>query len=256
MDPLASKTVRICKGQWKGYIGIVKDVTETHVRIELHMQNRTVNVAKDGVIDVGKDGKAATPMYSNTFGSTMSSGFDGGKTPAYESGLGAATPNPYASGAKSSAWDSGSKTPAWDAGSKTPAWDAGSKTPAWDAGSKTPTWEGRTPGSYRDTDSRATPGAWNTNVTTPSANYNHAFNANSSVDTPGDHNVPTPAPITPYPQTPAGYPQTPLGYPQTPAGYPQTPAGYPSTPGMQPQTPSAGIPSTPAAYPSGKFLIL
>lgn len=220
-DPMVSKTGRIIKGQWKGYIGIIKDATETHYRVELHSINRTVTIAKDDVSIEGT-GVSRGPTFSNAFGSRTSA-FDGGKTPAYDSGLGAATPNPYlAAGSRTPAWDAGSKTPAWDAGSKTPAWDAGSKTPAWDAGARTPgsTWgaNARTPGS-------------DFNIPyTPGSGHAHLHNA----DTPLDH-ANTPAPITPYPQTP-GFLATP-GMPQTPG------AGIPETPG-------SGIPSTPAAIPS------
>jgi transcription elongation factor SPT5 len=168
-DPLVAKTVNIIKGMWKGYLGIIKDATDTHCRVELHTNNRTVTVPKDDVAMSGSGGLSRGPTYSNTFGSRNTSLFDGGKTPAYESGHGAATPNPYtAAGSRTPAWDAGSKTPAWDAGSKTPAWDAGSKTPAWDAGSKTPAWDSgsRTP-------------AWGATARTPGTEYANPYTPGS-----------------------------------------------------------------------------
>lgn len=199
---------------WKGYLGIIKDATESHVRVELHTTNRVVTVPKDDVsIAGGSDSRGAS--FSSGFGS-RNAGFDarGSQTPAY-AGLGAATPNPYSDtrGSRTPAWDAGSKTPAYDAGSRTPAWDAGSKTPAYDVGGGTPAWgsTARTPGAA-DYSNPFTPGGMP---------YQNALDDNVP-----DH-APTPAPVTPY--------------------HPQTPAGYPSTPGMPPQTPGMGIPATPAA---------
>ncbi len=125
-DPLVNKTIKIRKGMWKGYLGIVKDTTETHARVELHTNNRTVTVPKSDINDAAAQDETRGPSYNNAFGERYGA-FDGGKTPAYEPGSNA-TP----------AWNPESRTPAWDAGSKTPAWDSGSKTPAWEAGSATP----------------------------------------------------------------------------------------------------------------------
>lgn len=48
-DRLLGKTVQIRKGDGKGLIGIVKDVTETHARIELHTKNVVKSVLKDNI---------------------------------------------------------------------------------------------------------------------------------------------------------------------------------------------------------------
>ena len=122
-DPLVSKTVNIISGMWKGYLGIVKDTTETHARVELHTGNRTVNIPKTTLIISGTN----TPVRTTTSGRYGSSygTEDGSKTPHYNAANSARTPNPYSE-------NHGSRTPAWDAGSKTPAWDAGSKTPSRD----------------------------------------------------------------------------------------------------------------------------
>ncbi|PRP82026.1 transcription elongation factor SPT5-like [Planoprotostelium fungivorum] len=62
-DSLVNKTVTITKGnrvsrvvlkttgQWKGYIGIVKDVTEINVRVELHTRCRIVSVPRDAIAE-------------------------------------------------------------------------------------------------------------------------------------------------------------------------------------------------------------
>ena len=43
---LLGVTVRVVKGPYKGYIGIVKDATETTARIELHSSCKTISVDK------------------------------------------------------------------------------------------------------------------------------------------------------------------------------------------------------------------
>lgn len=45
-DPLVGQTVRITKGSYKGYMGLVRDVTDVLARIELQSQARTVSVEK------------------------------------------------------------------------------------------------------------------------------------------------------------------------------------------------------------------
>ncbi|EFC40993.1 predicted protein [Naegleria gruberi] len=42
--PFTNKTAIITKGPYKGYLGIVKDATDTTARIELHSQNKIINV--------------------------------------------------------------------------------------------------------------------------------------------------------------------------------------------------------------------
>lgn len=46
-DTLLNKTVVIKAGQWKGYIGIVRQVTDTTARVELHTNSKLVTINRD-----------------------------------------------------------------------------------------------------------------------------------------------------------------------------------------------------------------
>jgi len=48
-DAWLNKTIVILKGQWKGYIGIVKEATDTTVRIELHTNCKKITVNRDWI---------------------------------------------------------------------------------------------------------------------------------------------------------------------------------------------------------------
>ncbi|KAI8329002.1 hypothetical protein BC941DRAFT_463852 [Chlamydoabsidia padenii] len=254
-DNLVAKTVRIALGPHKGYVGIVKDTTDTTARVELHTNCKIINVDKAKLVLVdsrgatigpvmdGNDGFGSSPPTSTPrrFGdgamTPMHQGLSGSKTPAWNSS--ARTPNPYAmDGSKTPAWDVGSKTPnphSFQDGSKTPAWDSGSKTPMWnnsstaktpgftDSGNKTPMWNSR----YNDNDMAPTPAAHTFSAQTPAANYGHI--------------APSPAP---YPQTPA------VNFAQTPYDHAATPYESAPTPGagLIPATPAALSAPTPAAH--------
>ena len=137
-DRAIGASVTIKKGGYKGLIGIVKDTTDQHARVELHSKSKIVTVEKDKL--AFKDPKtgisinyaeycfprksAAAPPDMTAVQSTL----DGGRTPA---------------------WASGARTPAY--GGRTPAWASGTRTPAYGDSSRTPTWSGnRTPGYYQD----------------------------------------------------------------------------------------------------------
>lgn len=205
-DPLQGKTVTVSGGPFKGYLGIVKDVTENTARVELHTHNRTITIEKSKITVKGEESSQSRPNYqASRMGGRAA--YDAARTPMYN---GAKTPGQYGDGqgSRTPAWNAGSKTPAWDAGSKTPAWDAGSKTPAWDAGSKTPAWDAgsRTPAVGR------TPGMLpNTPLEVPTP-----YNA-----TPGAFPATPANAITPYPNMTTVNPTTPG---LTPGVYPQTPA--------------------------------
>ncbi|PJF18494.1 Transcription elongation factor Spt5 [Paramicrosporidium saccamoebae] len=133
MRHLIGKSVTIGgAGPYKGYVGIVKDMTDTIARVELHTDSRVVNVARERIALPGADTGPAGP--GGRWGA-------GGKTPAWTDSR---TPAWGAQSSKTPAWGAqSSKTPAWGAqSSKTPAWGAqSSKTPAWGAqSSKTPAW--------------------------------------------------------------------------------------------------------------------
>ncbi|XP_050411493.1 transcription elongation factor SPT5 [Patella vulgata] len=229
------KTVRIKQGPFKGYIGIVKDSTETTARVELHSSCKTISVDKSRLADVagGKSGGATstygrTPMY-------------GGQTPMY-----------------------GNKTPMY--GSQTPLQD-GSRTPHY--GSQTPLHEGsRTPSggssawdpSNANTPSRAndfdyafddspSPSGYaaTPNPGTPGYQADSPMGGPYTPQTPGSAYSPyvaSPSPSS-YQAPSPGYTGTP-----SPAGYNASPspagygAGTPSPAGYSPLTP--GAPFTPA----------
>ena len=99
-DSMMTKTVRVQQGQWKGYVGIVVNATDTHVMVELHSRLKKVNVLRNKVIIVGdKWGKrdqdeknvAAAAMNANSQGLTPFMGSMtpqlGGMTPMNPGGL-------------------------------------------------------------------------------------------------------------------------------------------------------------------------
>ncbi|ORX61614.1 transcription elongation factor Spt5 [Hesseltinella vesiculosa] len=254
-DNLVAKTVRITQGPHKGYVGIVKDTTDTSARVELHTNCKIINVdkaklimldAQGGTIGPAVDGRSqpsndfAVPSAPRRYGDgsmTPRYNMSGSKTPAWNSS--ARTPNPYAS-------MDGSKTPAWDAGSKTPnPYADGSKTPAWDAGSKTPMWQGSSSSSAR------TPGFSNSGSKTPMWN-NHGYQ--DQAPTPAAHHLSAQTPAASYTHvapSPAPYPQTPAAnYAQTPYDHAPTPYDSAPTPGgnLIPPTPAAMSAPTPAAH--------
>jgi transcription elongation factor SPT5 len=159
MRHLIGKSITISgAGPYKGYVGIVKDITDTIARVELHTDSRVVNVARDRVITPGETG---APPRTPAWGM-------GGKTPAWTDSR-----TPAWGASKTPAWGSSSaKTPAWgsSASSKTPAWgsSASSKTPAWgaSASSKTPAWGGQSAKTPAWGASAKTP-AWGGSARTP-----------------------------------------------------------------------------------------
>ncbi|KAJ3330941.1 transcription elongation factor spt5 [Blyttiomyces sp. JEL0837] len=252
-DPLISKTVTITGGPYKGYIGIVKDMTANGARVELHTNNRIITIDPTRLNVHGPNGAPRPRTDFNATGSYATSGnmtpmhpsgsktpmhyATGSRTPMHRPTDGSATPNPY-DGSRTPAWDSGSRTPAYS-GSRTPAWDSGSKTPgrdsAWDASSKTPA----RPTDYDD-DYRPFRSALSGTTMDPATPFNP--------DTPHQYGTPADQHTPFVPQTPVAYP----ALPQTPGGNyypnagsvshagPTTPLN-PSTPAFNPNT----FPSTP-----------
>ncbi|KAK3597633.1 hypothetical protein CHS0354_030186 [Potamilus streckersoni] len=217
---LIGQTVSIIQGPFKGYIGIVKDATETTARVELHSSCKTISVDLSRLANrtgqrVGS--LTVTPGRTPVQGSQTPS-YAGGRTPMY-----------------------GSQTPLHD-GSRTPHY--GSQTPSYEPGSRTPAG-----GSS----------AWdpsNTNTPSRSNDFDFPFDESPS---PSDTHSPmgpftpqTPgSSYSPYGQSPAGYQAnspgmgssspSPLGYQPSPS-----PSGYgysPMTPGapFTPQTPGAAM---------------
>ncbi|KND03208.1 uncharacterized protein SPPG_02265 [Spizellomyces punctatus DAOM BR117] len=196
-DPLVSKTVTISGGEYKGYLGIVKDVMDNMARVELHTSSRVINVPRGQLLVQGEAaGRFGNDYNNNNFNGSYSrydsiaTPMHGSKTPMYR-GDGGYTPSRFQDGGRTPAWDAGSKTPAyegggrtpaWNAGSRTPAWDAGSKTPAYDAGSRTPAWDAgsRTPAPLRNSSpdyptSRMSSNGQNGGWTPAGASYNDRY---------------------------------------------------------------------------------
>ncbi|KAI8781206.1 Transcription elongation factor SPT5 [Biomphalaria glabrata] len=230
---IIGQTVRIIQGPFKGYIGIVKDATESTARIELHSSCKTISVdrLRLSTLTGAKPSGGQTSTY-------------GGRTPSY-----------------------GGQTPMY--GSRTPMY--GAQTPLHD-GSRTPHYGGATPSheSGGRTPSGGGGSAWDpSNANTPSRNNDFDFgydDTSSPADfgatpnpaTPGYH-ADSPGPMGPYtPQTPGSayspYPApSPGGFEAQSPGYVGTPsqsspspasfAGTPSPMGYSPMTP--GAPFTP-----------
>ncbi|KAH6562967.1 hypothetical protein BASA50_006097 [Batrachochytrium salamandrivorans] len=249
-DEFVGKTVIICGGPYKGYLGIVKDATETHARVEMHTGNKIINVEKSKLNINGESRSSQPPTsqssYNNNYAdrydrnSSRTPSYGGSKTPMYRSNTGSATPNPYSNGGRTPAWEAGSRTPAWNAGSKTPAWgEGGGRTPAWEASSRTPA---RPDGSLSRGSSGSNGGAdhmpYQNALADDSANNTPYIPATPAVDLmhgSGAHSVAG---------TPAGYPATPTAHPPP---LPQTPVGH-GVGGMYPSmasVPSTGLPQTP-----------
>ncbi|KAJ3113715.1 transcription elongation factor spt5 [Phlyctochytrium bullatum] len=266
-DPLISKTVTIKYGPYKGYIGIVKDMTDNGARVELHTSQKLITVPVD---KLNVHGSTGAPSHSSDFayGSRYGQGYrygEGSATPMHNSAgsrtpmhsgsrtplhrpSGGMTPNPYNDGSRTPAWDSGSRTPGYS-GSRTPAWEPGSRTPArdrdavWDAGSKTP----------------ARPTLASTPREEPETPYNpstpHQYGGNTDQATP--YNPQTPGYTSSIPHTPG------VGGREVDVSemgqYPN-PSSVPNTGGMRgpttpfnpstPYNPTTPFPSTPHASTS------
>jgi transcription elongation factor SPT5 len=155
---LIGRTVSIAFGPYKGYVGIVKDVTEQlQARVELHTNSRLITVPLDKLILPGSAGQghsaapsqeeqrgAKTPTWTSSasktpsYNSISAAMMGGGKTPAWRGASAAASQTPSWTGA-------GGRTPSWKTpgAAKTPGWEpqpvaARSKTPAWAGSSAVP----------------------------------------------------------------------------------------------------------------------
>ncbi|MGH0126121.1 UNVERIFIED_CONTAM: hypothetical protein FKN15_025478 [Acipenser sinensis] len=184
-NDLIGQTVRISQGPYKGYIGVVKDATESTARVELHSTCQTISVDRQRLTTVGA--KRHGGMTSTH-----------GRTPMY--------------GSQTPMYGTGSRTPMY--GSQTPLHDAGNRTPHY--GSQTPLHDGsRTPGQS---------GAWDpNNPNTPSRaeeDFEYGYDDEPSPSPQGYGGTPNPQtpgyPEVPSPQVNPQYnPQT----PGTPAMY-------------------------------------
>lgn len=102
-DRSIGQTVTIRKGPHKGLLGIVKDATDTQVRVELHTKAKVVTVAREQV--AFKDKYTGAAIDPNARGGRGGGGRGGGRG-------GGATPG---------GWEGG-RTPAPGMSGRTPAW--------------------------------------------------------------------------------------------------------------------------------------
>lgn len=250
---IIGQTIKITQGPYKGHVGIVKDATDSTVRVELHSKCQTIIVDRSRVSVVGATnakagsftsytrtptwGGSATPVYGNTGSRTPMYGsqtpqYDGSRTPHYGSMTpshdGSATPG------RQSAWDPTiTNTPARHSEFDDYSFDEASPSPAYNPG---------TPGYQSDA------GQGPYTPQTPGTVYS------------SDHNYspyqpePSPSGYQPAGGSPAAYVGTPspgTGYQGSPSpvsGYasPSPLASFsPMTPGAaspyNPQTPGAGM---------------
>ncbi|CAG8559277.1 500_t:CDS:10 [Ambispora gerdemannii] len=225
-DELIDKTVTIIHGPYKGYIGIVKETSDSTARVELHTNSKIINVEKSKLQMRDQNGGSrpvsleygggssnyGSPAFSgSTWRPDRSSQWSGSRTPAWNSTM---SPNPLISdgsrtpaihlndGSRTPAihMNDGSRTPSWDLGSKTPAWGTdGSETPAWDSGSKTPRWAdgSRTPAYSSDyPGSPATDSTTSFTAPTPAPDTPGFIAATPGVNTPSNYTAPTPGPFS------------------------------------------------------------
>uniref|UniRef100_A0A3Q2YM94 Transcription elongation factor SPT5 n=1 Tax=Hippocampus comes TaxID=109280 RepID=A0A3Q2YM94_HIPCM len=251
-NELIGQTVRISQGPYKGYIGVVKDATESTARVELHSTCQTISVDRQRLTTMGAQkhsGMTSTHGRTPMYGSGSRTPMCGSQTPLHD---GSRTPH------------SGSQTPLHD-GSRTPgqsgAWDPNNpNTPSrndeeYDFGFDDE--PSPSPQGYGGTPNPQTPGY----PEVPSPQVNNQYNPQTP-GTPAMYNTEQYSPYTaPSPQgsyqpspSPQSYHQvapSPVGYQNThsPASYHPTPSPMayqaspsPSPVGYSPMTPGAPSP--------------
>uniref|UniRef100_A0A8B9NCB1 Transcription elongation factor SPT5 n=1 Tax=Accipiter nisus TaxID=211598 RepID=A0A8B9NCB1_9AVES len=235
-NDLIGQTVRISQGPYKGYIGVVKDATESTARVELHS-------TFGGDRDTGVRVALGNPPPGSRRPGGMTSAY--GRTPMY----GSQTPM-YGSGSRTPMY--GSQTPLHD-GSRTPHY--GSQTPLHD-GSRTPAQSGAWDPNNPNTPSRADEDfeyGFEDEPTPSPQGYgvppNHALGVPPLLSLPryntdqfSPYAVPSPQGSYQPSPSPQSYHQVTSLYPSpSPVGYsPMTP-GAPSPGGYNPHTPGSGI---------------
>ncbi|RGP81620.1 transcription elongation factor spt5 [Fusarium longipes] len=278
-DKAIEQTVIIKKGAYKGLLGIVKDTTDTHARVELHTKSKTITVPKDSLsfknkttgatIDIasrggrggygggaGRGGGDRVPGWQGGSRTPMAGG-NSDRVPAWGSRTPAASGRTPAwkaqdmSGARTPAWADGSRTvnpydgnrTAYGSGGRTPAWQAGGRTPApgdaFGAGSRTPAYGG---GGDSWGSGSKTP-AWGVTAPTPGASGGDSWGS-------GSYDAPTPGGALGAPTPGAMNAPTPGAYSApTPAAISApTPGGWQGGWGADSApTPAAGAP-TPGYY--------
>eukprot|EP00494_Astrolonche_serrata_P006558 UN06582 len=147
-DPWIGQTVKITKGNHKGYLGIVKATTDRHLQVELHAKPKTVNIKRESVKKCTKGGEIVgsgdvndtRPAKSPSQAQTPR--YIGARTPAYGDGASLGSATPFLGSATPM---QGSQTPGYAGmpfGGDTPGY--GGATPNY--GNSTPGYGGQTPG--------------------------------------------------------------------------------------------------------------
>ncbi|PFH58823.1 hypothetical protein XA68_13170 [Ophiocordyceps unilateralis] len=287
-DRAINQTAIIKKGPYKGLLGIVKDTTDTHARVELHTKGKTITVPRESLsfrdkttgatIDINGRGRAPSGGFNRGSGDRVPSWQSGSRTPVGAGGServpawGSRTP--AASGGRTPAWKaqdySGSRTPAWADGSRTvnpydgsrTAYGSGSRTPAWQSGARTPAVGdafgagSRTPAYGGGLDSwgsgSKTP-VWGSSAPTPGASGNDSWGYTPGATTAA-YDAPTPGAGMGAPTPGALNAPTPGAYSApTPAASAPTPGeGWQGGWGAESApTPGAGAPTPGASGFSG-----
>ena len=113
-DKAIEQTVIIKKGAYKGLLGIVKDATDTHARVELHTKSKTITVPRD-----------CLAFKHKTTGATIDINSRGGRGGGGGFGRGGGD---RGGGDRVAGWQGGSRTPMATGGSdRVPAWGSRSK---------------------------------------------------------------------------------------------------------------------------------
>ena len=142
-DPFLGRTVRICKGNYKGLAGIVTTATSSHVTVELHTRNRSVTQPRECVkVVTGAAGGEPELAVQRRIAEQEAYNADLVSTPFLTQAtplLGGATPQYGAATPRHTTPSRGNATPTW--GGATPA--HGAQTPHY--GSQTPGYGNATP---------------------------------------------------------------------------------------------------------------
>ncbi|NXG40334.1 SPT5H factor, partial [Dromaius novaehollandiae] len=232
-NDLIGQTVRISQGPYKGYIGVVKDATESTARVELHSTCQTISVDRQRLTTVGSRRPGGmtstygrTPMYGSQtpmYGSGSRTPMYGSQTPLHDGerwGGTGVTPG-LGTWRDRDEWDHGGDRE--EGGSLGPGGTEGTWGPQGDLGGT----EGTEFSPY------AVPSPQGSYQPSPSPQSYHQV-APSPV---GYQNTHSPASYHPTP-SPMAYQASPS---PSPVGYsPMTP-GAPSPGGYNPHTPGSGI---------------
>ncbi|XP_056670571.1 transcription elongation factor SPT5-like [Monodelphis domestica] len=87
VNDLVGQTVRICQGPYKGYMGMVKEATDSVARVELHTTCQTISVQSQRLVRLGtpsSQSRDSTPHATPSYGSQTPIYNLGSFTPLYD----------------------------------------------------------------------------------------------------------------------------------------------------------------------------